>query len=49
MQELGLEITPVVCFVATEWSLLARPFRLAGVWVEWPKSLAPSDFARPAP
>jgi len=32
-------ITPVLCFVNGEWSLFARPFQLAGVWVEWPKSL----------
>jgi len=32
-------VTPVLCFVNAEWSLFARPFRLAGVWVEWPRSL----------
>ena len=40
MQEFGLSVTPVLCFVAAEWSLFARSFRLDGVWVEWPQSLA---------
>jgi hypothetical protein len=32
-------VTPVLCFVGAEWSLFPRPFQLAGVWVEWPRSL----------
>ena len=39
MLEFALTVTPVLCFVDAEWSLFARPFRLAGVWVEWSKSL----------
>jgi hypothetical protein len=35
----ALPITPVLCFVASDWSLFARPFQLGGVWVEWPGSL----------
>jgi hypothetical protein len=35
----AIPITPVLCFVASDWSLLARPFQLGGVWVEWPGSL----------
>jgi hypothetical protein len=35
----GIPITPVLCFVASDWSLFARPFQLGGVWVEWPGSL----------
>jgi hypothetical protein len=37
--EFELEVTPVVCFVAAEWTLFAKPFRLGGVWIEWPQSL----------
>ena len=37
--EFELEVTPVVCFVESEWTLFAKPIRLGGVWVEWPKSL----------
>jgi hypothetical protein len=39
MQEFEVTVTPVLCFVNAEWSLFARPFRLGGVWVEWPQSL----------
>jgi hypothetical protein len=35
----AIPITPVLCFVASDWSLFARPFQLGGVWVEWPGSL----------
>jgi hypothetical protein len=35
----AVPIIPVLCFVASEWALFARPFQLGGVWVEWPKSL----------
>ena len=41
-------MTPVVCFVAAEWSLFAKPFRLGGVWVEWPQSLG-RRLAAPGP
>jgi len=37
--EFELQVTPVLCFVAAEWSLFAKPFRLGGVWIEWPNSL----------
>jgi hypothetical protein len=37
--EFELRITPVVCFVAAEWSLFAKPLRFGSVWVEWSKSL----------
>jgi hypothetical protein len=39
LEEFALPITPVLCFAGAEWSLFARPFRLDGVWIEWPKSL----------
>lgn len=39
IEEFELSITPVLCFVAAEWKLFARPFQLGGVWVEWPQSL----------
>jgi Nuclease-related domain len=32
-------VTPVLCFVEAEWSLLAKPFTLDGVWIVWPKAL----------
>jgi hypothetical protein len=34
-----VSVTPVLCFVAAEWSLFARPFQIGGVWIEWSKSL----------
>ena len=39
IEEFAVPIVPVLCFLSAEWSLFARPFRLSGVWVEWPKSL----------
>ena len=33
-------VTPAVCFVASEWSLFAKPFELNGVVVTWPQKLA---------
>lgn len=35
-----LPVRAVLCFVAAEWPLFARPFQLDGVWVEWPQRLA---------
>jgi len=29
-----------LCFVNSEWGLLAKPFKHAGVWVTWPKKLS---------
>jgi Nuclease-related domain len=46
--EFELDVTPVVCFVAAEWSLFAKPIRLGSVWVEWPQSLGPR-LAAPGP
>jgi hypothetical protein len=40
IEEFELSITPVLCFVAAEWTLFARPFQVGGVWVEWPNSLS---------
>ena len=39
IEEFELSVTPVLCFVAAEWKLFAKPFQLGGVWVEWPQSL----------
>jgi hypothetical protein len=46
--EFELEVTPVVCFVEAEWTFFAKPIRLGGVWVEWPKSLG-ARLAAPGP
>jgi len=46
--EFELRITPVVCFVAAEWSLFAKPLRFDVVWVEWPQSLG-KRLAAPGP
>jgi Nuclease-related domain len=46
--EFELEVTPVVCFVAAEWTLFAKPIRLGDVWIEWPKSLG-ERVAAPGP
>jgi hypothetical protein len=32
-------IHPCLCFVDAEWSLFARPFTLAGVWIGWANAL----------
>lgn len=36
----AIAVHPAICFVAAEWSLLARPFEIAGVWIGWPTALA---------
>jgi hypothetical protein len=39
---IGFEHTPVhpaLCFVSSEWGLFAKPFRLDGTLVTWPKKL----------
>jgi hypothetical protein len=33
-------VRPVVCFVASDWGILARPFEIDGVLVTWPQKLA---------
>jgi Nuclease-related domain len=48
ISEFELEVTPVVCFVAAEWTLFAKPFRLGSVWIEWPQSLG-RRLAAPGP
>jgi Nuclease-related domain len=48
ISEFELAVTPVVCFVDAEWTLFAKPIRLGGVWVEWPKSLG-ARLAAPGP
>jgi hypothetical protein len=32
-------VRPVVCFVASDWALFAKPFEIAGVLVTWPQRL----------
>jgi hypothetical protein len=32
-------VRPVVCFVASDWALFAKPFEVAGVLVTWPQKL----------
>ena len=34
-----MSITPVLCFVAAEWPLLARPFALQDVIIAWPRAI----------
>lgn len=41
-------VKPAVCFVASEWSLFARPFELSGVAVVWPQKLV-ERIAAPGP
>jgi Nuclease-related domain len=38
-RELSVEVRAALCFVDAEWSLFARPFRLGGVWIGWPRAL----------
>jgi Nuclease-related domain len=33
-------INAALCFVGSEWNLLAKPFNQDGVWVTWPKKLS---------
>lgn len=35
-----VDVTPAVCFVASDWGLFAKPFELHGVTVTWPQKLA---------
>jgi hypothetical protein len=32
-------VRPIVCFVASDWALFAKPFEIAGVLVTWPQKL----------
>src|SRR5262249_11589958 len=32
-------VRPVVCFVASDWTLFAKPFEIAGVLITWPQKL----------
>ncbi len=34
-----IAVSAAVCFVASDWSLFARPFEVAGVLVTWPRKL----------
>ena len=35
-----IPVHAALCFVDSEWGLLAKPFQHAGVWVTWPKKLS---------
>jgi len=37
---IAAEVHAVLCFYKAEWSLFAKPFQHAGVWVTWPSRLA---------
>ena len=39
MQEFDVAVKAALCFVDAEWSLFAKPFALAGVWIGWAKAL----------
>jgi hypothetical protein len=39
IEECGVNVVGVLCFVEAEWSLFAKPFQLGSVWVEWSTSL----------
>jgi Nuclease-related domain len=41
-------VRPVVCFVASDWALFAKPFEIAGVLVAWPRKLV-ERVAAPGP
>ena len=42
VRELSVNVRAALCFVDAEWSLFAKPFGLAGVWIGWPKALSAS-------
>ena len=44
----AVPVRPVLCFVGAEWPLFAKPFKLQGVLVTWPKALA-ELLVRPGP
>jgi len=37
--EAAVPIVPCLCFVNSEWSLFAKPFRLQGVWITWSQAI----------
>lgn len=39
MLEYDVTVKAALCFVDAEWSLLAKPFALDGVWIGWAKAL----------
>ena len=41
-------VNAALCFVGSEWNLLAKPFQQGGVWVTWPKKLS-EMIASPGP
>ena len=41
-------VNAALCFVGSEWNLLAKPFQQGGVWVIWPKKLS-EMIASPGP
>jgi hypothetical protein len=43
-----IPVHAALCFVDSEWGLLAKPFQHAGVWVTWPKKLS-EMIASPGP
>ena len=36
----GVPVTPVLCFVDTDWGLFPKSFTFQGVWVTWAQHLA---------
>lgn len=44
----GTRITPVLCFVEAEWGLLAKPYKVDGIHVTWPKALM-AQLRQPGP
>lgn len=40
LDEPGVAIHPVLCFIEADWKIFAKPFRQGGVWVTWAKKLA---------
>lgn len=48
IEDADIEVTAALCFVNSEWGLLARPFRLGGTLVTWPRKLSEA-IAGPGP
>jgi hypothetical protein len=40
IEDAEIPISAALCFVGSEWGLLAKPFQQGGVWVTWPKNLS---------
>jgi len=48
LSEIEAPIRPVICFIAADWDLFAKPFEQNGVLITWPQKLV-EQIATPGP